>query len=146
MDIKPLRRWESCRLEDRKTELPKTSGLYAVLNGNKIMYIGRSTNLNKRWSSGHHRYPQAAQLRNPRIAWVCLSEWKINKAEGYLINQYQPAWNWTKVSKIPAWLAVWKPRLIALGLAAIAGIVVGLLTLPEAPPEPRPTETLQLNK
>ena len=105
------------------------------------MYIGRSGNLKRRWSSGHHRYHQAAKLRNPRLAWVLLSKSEISRAENAFIKQYQPAWNWTKVEAMPTWFDVWKLRLIALGVAAIAGICVGLLSLNVDSPAPNPTET-----
>ncbi|MEM9150547.1 MAG: hypothetical protein AAGB19_08845 [Cyanobacteria bacterium P01_F01_bin.3] len=144
MRITEISRWQSCRLEDRKTELPTSSGIYAVLDKNKVMYIGRSGNLRKRWSSGHHRYHQAVKLKDPRLAWILLSKREINKVETAFIKQYQPTWNWTKVEETSGWVVVWKPRLIALGWAAIAGIFIGLISLQILPPTSAPPDTQQL--
>lgn len=143
MTIKDISRWQSCRLEDRKTELPTASGIYAVLDRKRVMYIGRSGNLRRRWSSGHHRYHQAAKLKSPRLAWVLLSKRDINKAEAAFIEQYQPVWNWTKVEETSGWLLGWKLRLIVLLGAAIAGIGIGLISLRFAPPVPAPLDTQQ---
>lgn len=115
-----------------------------MLDKNKVMYIGRSGNLRKRWSSGHHRYHQADKLKDPRLAWILLSKREINKVETAFIKQYQPAWNWTKVEETSDWVVVWKPRLIALGWAAIAGIFIGLISLQILPPTSAPPDTQQL--
>ncbi|MEO0769256.1 MAG: GIY-YIG nuclease family protein [Cyanobacteria bacterium J06649_4] len=146
MKVRDIDRWESCRLIDRRTELPKSSGVYAVINANRVMYIGKSINLHRRWSSGHHRYQQTAKLKHPRIAWLRASEGQIDNIERYFIKQYNPAWNGSKVQKTPAWFTVWKPRLIAFAVAAIAGAVIGLLTLPDNPPETTPSNIQQLNR
>ena len=146
MRITEISRWQSCRLEDRKTELPASSGIYAVLDKNKVMYIGRSGNLRKRWSSGHHRYHQAAKLKDPRLAWILLSKREINKVETAFIKQYQPAWNWTKVEETSDWIVVWKPRLIALGWAAIAGICTGFVSLWIAPLTSAPIDPQHLTE
>lgn len=144
MIIKDISRWESCRLEDRKTELPRTSGIYAITEKGKIFYIGRSGDLNKRWRS-HHRYSQAERLKDPRIAWIILDKNKINRAEKVCIEQYRPAWNGTKVKSKSTWFVTsLKMKLIALGVAAIAGICVGLLSLRfTSPPSPSITTPSQ---
>ena len=148
MFIKDISRWPSCRLEDRKTELPRASGVYAVLDRNRVMYIGRTGDLRKRWSSGHHRYHQAEKLKDPRLAWMLLRKSEISQIETVLIKQYRPAWNWTKVEETSSWLAGlglsgWRFRLIALLLAAIAGIAIGLVSLRFLPPTASPDNTQQ---
>ncbi|MEL6939496.1 MAG: hypothetical protein AAFO84_09915 [Cyanobacteria bacterium J06598_1] len=138
--MKEISRWQSCRLEDRKTDLPRTSGIYAVLNGDRIMYIGRSTNLQRRWSSGHHRYEQAARLKNPRLAWTVVEKRALNSLENTFIHQYRPAWNGTKVQQTPARFASLKPKLVALALALAAGTCIGLISLrliPTMSPKPQ---------
>jgi hypothetical protein len=86
--------WECCELADRKRELPKQPGVYAVMNSRgNIFYIGRAVNLRKRWSSGHHRYPQAEEVRGAQLAYLTLPESQINAIEAALIRQYSPPWN-----------------------------------------------------
>ena len=86
--------WDYCKLADRRSKLPKQPGVYAVMNGHgNIFYIGRAINLRKRWSSGHHRYPQAEEVRGALLAYLTLPESQINAIETALIRQYSPPWN-----------------------------------------------------
>jgi len=147
MKIKPISRWPRCRLEDRKTELPSASGVYAVLDRKRVMYIGRSGDLRRRWSSGHHRYGQADKLKAPMLAWTLLSKSEINKVETALIREYRPAWNGTKVEETSSWLTDWKSgwrlRVAMMVLAAIAGAAIGLVSLRVAPSAITPPTTEQ---
>lgn len=139
MKVRHISQWRSCRLEDRKALLPKSSGIYAVLSKDSVMYIGRSNNLNRRWRSGHHRYDQATRLKNPKLAWICVEKSQLSALEAVLIRTYRPAWNWTKV-EAPRVLYSFRTLLIGLAIAAGIGCVIGFISLYLVPPEPRPTE------
>ncbi|MEL6259985.1 MAG: GIY-YIG nuclease family protein [Cyanobacteria bacterium J06626_6] len=140
MNVRDLSQWRSCRLEDRKALLPKSSGIYAVLSKNKVMYIGRSNNLNKRWRSGHHRYAQATRLKNPKLAWISVDKSQLSDVEAMLIRTYSPAWNWTKV-KAPRVLYSFRTLLIGIAIAAGIGCIIGWVSLYFAPPVQRPNDT-----
>ena len=111
--------WNRCSLSQRKTELPHKPGVYAVMNWQgKILYIGRAKNLNKRWASGHHRYPQAEELWGAQLAFLQLHANQVNDVEAQLIREYSPDWNNTAVPKDEGgfdWL-------LALAAAAILAV------------------------
>lgn len=100
MKIKPVKQWRKCSLNNRKNRLPSSSGLYAVLDGSRIMYVGKSKNLNRRWSSGHHRYPQAKKI-GARLAWISIKEENITEVENALIKSLHPPCNNTKIPTPP---------------------------------------------
>jgi excinuclease UvrABC nuclease subunit len=140
MKIKDIHHWNACKLEDRNHFLPKSSGLYAVLNRqSEVLYVGKSKNLNRRWQSGHHRYPQAVELQSPRLAFIALAEKDIHQAERAFIQKYKPAWNDTTVPPVtvPTEKVSWFDRMFSYRELAIAslgalvlGTAVGLISLP----------------
>ncbi len=158
MKIKDIHQWTQCKLEDRDHFLPESSGLYAVLNRqSQIMYIGKSKNLNRRWASGHHRYPQAAELQSPRLAFIQLGQDLIHKAELAFIHHHKPAWNNTAIPeiKVPVEKVSWFDRMFSYRELAIAslgalvlGTVVALATLPGEKASPvqtvNPATTLRI--
>ena len=90
-------RWSSVLLADR-SKLPETPGVYAIIKGRKIYYIGFSTNLNQRWrGKKHHRFAQADALGRPRLHYLPLSKDNARVAEKILITRHSPPWNYTKV-------------------------------------------------
>ncbi len=90
-------RWAAVRL-DKRSGLPQTAGVYAVIKRKKIYYIGFSTNLNRRWrGKGHHRFAQANQLGQPNLHYLPLSKEYARAAEKILIAKYRPPWNYSKV-------------------------------------------------
>lgn len=112
------KRWASVLLVDR-SKLPRKSGVYAVLKQEKIYYIGMSTNLNQRWcGTGHHRFPQAENLRCPSLHYVLLPKDDARALEKILIAKYSPPWNY---SKIPVLRKIqWWRRLLMMA----AGLLV----------------------
>ena len=97
MNLSHPSRWSSVRLSRRQL-LPEVDGVYAVMAWGKILYIGRTKNLNARWKgAGHHRY-WLASLRGAHLRYFETPAHK--RVEGELIRQYSPPWNYTKV---PLW-------------------------------------------
>lgn len=116
------RLWPSCRLQDREEALPHASGLYAVLRGRRLLYIGKSVNLHDRWQGeGHHRYGQLRRMGRCRLHWVTLSRRTIDRKERELIERWKPSLNGTEVPDYTRWpLADWPWATIAtLGLLAV---------------------------
>lgn len=52
--------------------LPHESGIYFVLLGKEILYIGMANNLHQRWYA-HHRYRQFKSYGDVVIAWLVVA-------------------------------------------------------------------------
>lgn len=82
---------------DDKTDLPSKPGLYFVIDGDTLLYIGRSKDLNRRWKS-HHRYKQIkAMSRFPQIAFLDCDDESLLWTEREVIQRFAPLLNDTKV-------------------------------------------------
>ncbi|MBT9317577.1 GIY-YIG nuclease family protein [Leptothoe spongobia] len=129
------RRWASVLLEDR-SQLPRKSGVYAVIKYRKIYYIGVSTNLNQRWrGKSHHRFLQAEQLRRPSLRYLLVPKAQARALEKVLISKYSPPWNYSKVP-VPMRRQVhgWRRALgVATGLLVLfilsRSLVLGLIAI-----------------
>lgn len=87
-----------------KSELPLLSGIYFVLDGVDILYVGKAKNLRRRWqSNSHHRYAAIAHLQRIiddsklgepiKIAWVECPEEYLSQLEREMIKQFNPRFN-----------------------------------------------------
>lgn len=80
-------------LLEQKNRLPRSIGVYLVVTGDKILYIGRSQDLLGRWKT-HHRLKELHQYEDVRIHWLELSSNAISaEIEQVLINHFQPELN-----------------------------------------------------
>jgi hypothetical protein len=92
----------SATIADRK-QMPKITGIYFVVAGeDKILYIGKTTNLRNRWGS-HHRLAQFRGIESVRVSWLEISDGKLLGAiEDALINYFLPVYNGRKVLRAVA--------------------------------------------
>jgi hypothetical protein len=92
----------SLPLTDR-SQLPVCPAVYFALDGDRVLYIGRSGNLQQRWIT-HHRYSQLKGLNNVRIAWLeCSDPSLLPEIEAALIEYFQPSLNGELIPfKIPS--------------------------------------------
>jgi hypothetical protein len=92
----------SLPLTDR-SQLPVCPAVYFALDGDRVLYIGRSVNLQQRWIT-HHRYSQLKGLNNVRIAWLeCSDPSLLPEIEAALIEYFQPSLNGELIPfKIPS--------------------------------------------
>jgi len=85
-----------------KDRLPIHAAIYFVSDSKgKVIYIGRTNNLLKRWKE-HHRFKQLKKLnkKDPlSISWINFSNniSSLSKIENELINLYKPPLNWTRL-------------------------------------------------
>lgn len=87
---------------DDKTDLPSNPGLYFVIDGKTLLYIGRSKDLNQRWKS-HHRYKQIKAIaKNPQIAFLDVDDEDLLWVERDVINRFKPVLNDTRVENNPS--------------------------------------------
>jgi len=82
---------------DDKTTLPSKPGLYFVIDGQRLLYIGRSKDLNQRWRN-HHRHDQIKRLaHSPQIAYLDCDDASLLWTEREIINRFKPLLNDTSV-------------------------------------------------
>lgn len=74
--------------------LPKCAGLYLVISfTGEVLYVGQSTNLNKRWLS-HHRQAELEKIEGVRIAWIEVTDTTLLMSiESALIKHFEPYFN-----------------------------------------------------
>lgn len=93
---------ENCALEHydgvvslpTRNLLPSRSGLYLVISGHEVVYIGKSKNIRNRWrGSTHHKLDEVKSLLFPQIIWIEMSIDEANTKEVELIKRFSPRLN-----------------------------------------------------
>jgi excinuclease UvrABC nuclease subunit len=77
-------------------ELPKTSGIYRVVDAQGItLYVGQAKNIHHRWKNGHHKLAEIIAICgvDACITWVEIPEWLLNRAENAAVFAYKPQLN-----------------------------------------------------
>lgn len=122
----------SLPLQERRS-LPNCPAIYFVLEGDCVLYVGRSINLAQRWLS-HHRWNELTRVYSAtRIAWIeCSDNELLPQLEAALIEQFTPKLNRESIENgeesVPLRLLVseaFKNRL--KGQAARMGLTMGQL-------------------
>lgn len=76
-----------------KVRLPEASGVYfAIAPSDRIVYIGSSANLWKRWRGYHSKMNDLKDYRYIKIAWIEVAEGWMD-LESRLINKFKPVLN-----------------------------------------------------
>lgn len=90
IDVKQL---PSVSLKNKK-KLPKISGIYFVIDSTGVIqYIGKSVNINNRWSN-HHREEYLKRLNDVKIAYLYISNTELLlEIEQALIDWFNPYLN-----------------------------------------------------
>ena len=93
-EINPLT-LPSLPLSERK-QLPSCSAIYFVMQGDCVLYIGKTINLAQRLAA-HNRKKQFASRGVIRIAWLeCSDTGMLREIETALIEHFKPLLNGTK--------------------------------------------------
>ncbi len=85
--------WSIICLCDADTMLSKIQGIYIVLSGGNILYIGKSCNLNERFRTGHHKTIKFTQYSLPTLIYIelpNLSRSELANLEKYYIKKHNP--------------------------------------------------------
>lgn len=107
-----------------KDKLPQISAVYfAIAPSNKIIYIGSSSNLQKRWIS-HSRIKDFEDYRYIKIAWLEVGQEREN-LELFLINRFSPALNKRGVSS-PSMQDFEQGSFVHLNKGFISGLIEGI--------------------
>ena len=87
----------------RRKDLPFISAIYLAIDSKGVIqYIGRSRNLNQRWTQ-HHRLSDLADLSEVKIAWLEVNDPDLlPEVENFLISRFDPPLNCTSVTKSTA--------------------------------------------
>ncbi|MEG4964192.1 MULTISPECIES: GIY-YIG nuclease family protein [unclassified Microcoleus] len=76
-----------------RSALPPCPAVYFALEGDHVLYVGRSVNLKQRWMT-HRRYSQLKGFNNVRIAWLeCSDSSLLPEIEVALIEYFRPSLN-----------------------------------------------------
>ena len=77
-----------------RNNLPSSSGIYFVFDGQAIEYIGQAHNLRVRWKSrSHHKYPDVCAMSSPKIKYIFVNKEELLATEKRLINEFSPRLN-----------------------------------------------------
>jgi hypothetical protein len=105
-------------------ELPEVAGIYYVTAFWRLFYVGKATNLRRRWCKNHQRYNQF-KILSPfgRLHFKVMPAHKIDDYEKKEIQRLKPSWNYSTVPDfyglIRYFFVVWSSivlYLILLGL------------------------------
>lgn len=93
MTLEEIKLLPSVALKDRN-ELPAGSGIYFVVSGDAVLYIGRSKRLRQRW---HRQRGALNAYANVYIHWLKTPNmgWQYCKLESKLIHAFEPPLNGT---------------------------------------------------
>lgn len=117
--IKPLT-LPSLLLADR-SQLPACPAVYFVLDGDAVLYIGRTRNLQQRWLAHHRWYQLKVMSGNIRIAWLECSDASLLVAiETASIEHFEPSLNRTKVGGEQTKIFVYLPEELKADLERLA--------------------------
>lgn len=77
---------------------PKVGGIYLLLDGDEVVYVGQSNNIH--WRAVQHRHQSSKQF--DRYAYIMCAETDVNTIEAYLILHFAPRYN-KKLPQNPLW-------------------------------------------
>jgi excinuclease UvrABC nuclease subunit len=98
--------WLAIDHPDFAEALPSIPAVYFICRpgSRKPLYIGRTTNLKRRWTrdlganacsleTEHHRLKAALKLKNAALLWMQVSQDYLGIVEMMLIQMHKPRWN-----------------------------------------------------
>lgn len=95
-----LRALPSLSLDERQ-QLPDCAAIYFAIARSQVLYVGKATNLKRRWCS-HHRLPQLETIHKRcqvKLYWLACDIERLTKLEQQYIEYYCPTFNFAKVPK-----------------------------------------------
>jgi len=85
-----------------KSSLPQSSGIYFAIDSlGTVQYIGRTNNLNQRWTQ-HHRHYQLSEIDSVRIAYLTADTDLLPSIEAALIQWFNPVLNGSDIKASPS--------------------------------------------
>lgn len=83
----------SLSLFDRRL-LPNCPAIYFVLDGDRVLYIGKANNLVQRWKAHQRWFQFKAMVGDIRLAWLeCTELGLLTEIEASLIDAFEPEFN-----------------------------------------------------
>jgi hypothetical protein len=105
-------------------ELPEVAGVYYVTAFWRLFYVGKATNLRRRWRKNHQRYNQF-KILSPfgRLHFKVMPAHRIDDYERMEIQRCKPPWNY---SPVPGFYGLVHYFLIVWGSVIFYLILLGL--------------------
>jgi hypothetical protein len=110
----------------KANELPKTNGLYYVVDGWQLLYVGKATGFRKRWYTADKREIKA-EYPSARIYYREVWRWRLSTDEAFEIQRLRPLLNEQRpkpgnfpISNFFAW---------SIDILHCAGILLGLIAI-----------------
>lgn len=72
--------------------LPKCPGIYLVTEDGRVVYVGQSVNVKRRFIH-HHRRIEFAELNDPKVYWKACELKELQKTEQDFIKKFSPRLN-----------------------------------------------------
>lgn len=73
-----------------RSRLPRKPGIYWVMSGGQVIYVGKANNLRDRWSgTKHEQYYPAMRHRNPRIKYRLVPKYRLRFEEAKDIQRFR---------------------------------------------------------
>jgi hypothetical protein len=79
----------------QRDDLPRSPAVYFVVEGDAVLYVGRTTNMYYRWLY-HHVVDLLGSLAMVRIVWYPCSESYLDELEWDMIKRFAPPFNLRK--------------------------------------------------
>lgn len=106
-------------------ELPEVAGVYYVTAFWRLFYVGKATNLRRRWRKNHQRYNQFKILAPfGRLHFKVMPAYKIDAYEKMEIQRCKPPWNY---SPVPGFYGLIRYFFVVWGSVVLYLILLGLL-------------------
>lgn len=80
----------------KKGTLPECPGIYFVAEDGRVVYIGQSINVKRRFIQ-HHRAMDFAELDDPKVYWKSCEVEELQKTEQDYIDKFNPRLNINRV-------------------------------------------------
>jgi excinuclease UvrABC nuclease subunit len=90
---------------DELDRLPNQAGIYFAMREGTVIYVGRSTDLHRRWNAKddrqHHKLAKFRRMGGVTLKYKVVAEWRVNHEEAKAIAKYRPAENGRNESTNP---------------------------------------------
>lgn len=74
--------------------LPSVSAIYHVVHQGRVVYVGKTKNLKRRWQNHHIRHRLDALYGDQwSVTWMEVTESNLDRAKAFAYREFQPELN-----------------------------------------------------
>lgn len=107
----------------KSNELPKANGLYYVVDGFRLLYVGKATGFRSRWYKADKREIKS-EYPNARIHYRSCPRWRLSTDEAFEIQRLRPLLNEQRPK--PTNFPIANFFACAIDILHFAGILLGI--------------------